>query len=517
MLKFRVYDGGGPAKRCALVQAYLVGPDGNPVRANIAFENGLIVCEKRDAGSAALALQQLVEGCGRLVVQTCLLQDRPEPYLLSLELARHRVQLLYVKLEDWAMFDVGLPAALAKRLELARRLFIKALGYRGDDPARCDKTAKRCLAVAIDASEALALAHADLLLSRRLAGVAPKHPIGCGMSIDQPVERLGTGLLANIDFFYLPITWRDLAPEEGEYRWALMDRWCAWLSQSRFPVIAGPVVSLQPGHVPDWVYLWESDYETVRDFIYEHTHQVATRYKNVVTAWNVASGLHVNTHFHFNFEQIMELSRMTTMLVKKTQPAARVLVEVCQPFGEYYASNHRSIPPQLYANLLVQNAIPFDGFIIKLLMGQDEPGQRARDLTQISHLLDQYAHLGKPCTVAIAAPSGPAPKQTGKHADRRDAGKDNEAGGYWRKPWSQLVQSRWLETVCRVALSKPFVESVAWYQWADGPDAELPMSGLIDAKKQPKAALRKLASLNSGKLWPREGKGTAEPPAPEGR
>ena len=47
------------------------------------------------------------------------------------------------------------------------------------------------------------------------------------------------------------------------------------------------------------------------------------------------------------------------MAVKKIQPNARVLIEIREPFGEYYANNQRSIPPMMYADLndVAQNTL----------------------------------------------------------------------------------------------------------------------------------------------------------------
>ncbi|MCE9590494.1 MAG: endo-1,4-beta-xylanase [Planctomycetes bacterium] len=485
------------------------------MRGTIVFDNGVIACEKREMGAASLALQAPVGECGELTVQTCLLPEREEPYILTLELARHRLMTLYTKLEDWAMFDTGPDHPVTRRAELARRLFIEALCAQKDEPARADKLSRDCLAAALDGSEELAVAHAELLLNRRKqTQMVPRHPIGCGVALEQTNERMRAGLAANFDFVAVPTPWKSLTPEEGEYRLAQLDNWVEWASKNRMPVIAGPVVCFEPSTLPDWLFIWEHDYDTVRDVIYEHVERIVTRYRNAVMTWNVVSGLHVNSHFTFNFEQLMDLTRMATMLVKKVQPAARVMVEIRQPFGEYFAANPRSIPPMMYTDLLVQGAVAFDALSLKLLMGQAMPGQFTRDLMQISNLLDHFAVFGKPIHLTLAAPSEMVTQEMIAVPEGQEA--VDPSSGFWRKPWSQQVQSHWLEALVHIALSKPFIESVAWNDLIDHPQMDLPLSGLISEDMQPKSSFRRMVMVRRAILPGTAGAGQAAAAAPPG-
>lgn len=524
MLKFLVFDNGRPAEAWPLRNAYLIGSDGSAMRADITVEAGAIVCEKRETGAAALALQHRVGDLGELTIQTCLLPERDAPYLLTLELARHRLMTLYNKLEEWAMFDLDADHPVTKRTELARKTFIEALCVQAEDPVRADQLAQECLVAALDGSEELALAHSELLLNRRRhSNAVPRCAIGCGIALDQAHDRLRAGLLANFDFVQLPTPWKTLAPEEGEYRWELMDNWVEWAGRNRLPVVAGPVVSFEPTNLPDWLYIWEHDYDTVRDLIYEHIERVVGRYRNRVAVWKIVSGLHVNGHFSFNFEQLMDLTRMSTMLVKKVAPLAKVLVEVRQPFGEYYAANPRSIPPMMYVDLIVQSGISFDGFSLNLQMGQALPGQFTRDLMQVSNLLDQFAGFGKPLYLTAAAPSEPVTSMMIAVPDRTEPVDANS--GYWRRPWSTVVQSHWLEAVFQIAMSKPFVEAIAWRDMVDHPHIDLPLGGLISEALQPKGALRRLVAFRRGispEAGPRDTATVAplspsEPPEPPGQ
>ncbi|MFI4860186.1 MAG: endo-1,4-beta-xylanase [Phycisphaerales bacterium JB063] len=494
MLSFKVFDGDRPASDWPLRNVYLVGADGNAMRADITFADGIITVDKREVGTSALALQHQVGDLGELTIQTCLLPERDQPYLLGLELARHRLMILYTKLEEWGMFELGEDHPVTRRSEHARERFVEALCIQHDEPARACRLAHECLVAALDGTEELALAHAELLLNKRKeTGSLPKSPIGCGVTIEHNDDRLKNGLQANFDYVQLPIPWKMVAPEENDYQWDRMDDWAQWAGKLRLPVIAGPVISFEPSCLPDWLYIWEHDYDTVRDLIYEHIEKVVSRYRNIVTIWNIVSGLHVNNHFTFNFEQLMDLTRMATMLVKKIQPHAQVMVELRQPFGEYYAQNPRSIPPMMYADLIVQSAIAFDAFGLRLPMGQAVQGQYTRDLMQVSSLFDQFAHFGKPLYLTVSTPSEPITPMMIADAQREDP--VDAVSGYWRRPWSQIVQSRWAEAVFQIAISKPYVEAIAWQDLIDFPNIELPMSGLLDEEIRIKDVFRKVVGF----------------------
>jgi len=494
MFKFLVFEGDWPAKQWPIRNAYLVGADGNAIRSDIHFEGGCVVVQKRETGAAAFTIQHLAGDIGELTVQTCLIPESDKPYILNLELARHRLMLLYAKLEEWGMFDLDEDHPVTRRANIAREFFIKALCVQHENAGEASRIAQQALIAAIDGSEELALAHSELLLNKRKsAGALPKAPIGCGITIEHNDDRLKTGLRNHFDFVQLPVPWKTVAPEENGYAWDRMDGWAQWAGRSRMPAIAGPVVSFEPTCLPDWLYIWEHDYDTVRDLIYEQVERVVSRYKNVVQMWNIVSGLHVNSHFTFTFEQLMDLTRMCTMLVKKIQPGAKVMIELRDLFGEYYANNPRSIPPMMYADLVVQSAIGFDAFGLRLTMGQAVQGQHTRDLMQISALLDQFAHCSKPLYLTVSTPSEPVTEMMIAKPDS-DEPVDADSG-YWRRPWSEPVQSRWLEAVFQIAISKPFVEAIAWQDLIDYPNIELPLSGLLDEEVRLKSSFRRLVGF----------------------
>ena len=127
------------------------------------------------------------------------------------------------------------------------------------------------------------------------------------------------------------MSWKQLQPEEATFNTETVDDWVELLARKRVPIIAGPLVSLDEGAVPDWMFIWEHDFDTLRELAYEYVQKVVQRYRKAVGAWNVVAGLHTNTAFSLSFEQIIELTRLLVSQVKSLLPNAKTLVTITQP------------------------------------------------------------------------------------------------------------------------------------------------------------------------------------------
>jgi hypothetical protein len=552
MLSFAIFDNSGsPAAQrdWSFKSAYLIGPDEVAVQADIRLIDGVLRCEKRSPESAALCVQVQVDGAetspegrsvGIVALQTCLLPEREHSYLLSLELARHRLMLVLNKLEDWALFDLPADDPVMVSFEGARQAFTQAVvaagGHENGDSkysVQSDKLGRAALSLALEAGEALTFRQATIQHGKRMSGelaaaaaristpanaitdheaaesrnaligsvgvILPTPPqVGSIINPEQFNPQLQKITAACADFICLPMRWIDMEPTEGKYAFAKTDRWIEWaVRTARLPIVGGPVIEFRPRSVPDWLYIWEHDYETLRELVYEHVKTLVTRYRRTVGTWTIASGLHVNTNFSLSYEQVMDLTRMCVMVVRKLQPSARVVIEIDQPWGEYYAENPRSVPPMTYAEAISQAGINADLFGLRIEMGQPEIGHGTHDLMAFSALLDRYATLERPlCISAMSAPSEPI--EPGSIGQRSRAGAPTRPAepGYYRSPWSPEAQVRWMTNMLAIAASKPFVHSICWHELYDQPrGAAYRADGLITASGQPKPAMQRLADI----------------------
>ena len=493
MLKFEVYRDGALAEHVNLSGAYLFGQDGIPVRADIVADDGQIRCIKRFAGPCGLSLLWPVGEAGALMLPTTRLPERDKPYNLHIELARARIMKLMNKVEDWGLFDYEKAESFNAELDEVRRQFIAAVNC--DNPAESARLADEVLDRAVILGEKMALFHSKIFLERRRQNskVAPVG-FGCVVDLYSASERYRQRLAEAFDFIVLPMTWKHLITEERTYKWEHVDDWVNWAVANKRPIHAGPLVSFDSADVPEWLYLWEHDYESLREMIYEHIQSVVQRYGQKVRLWKVVSGLNAYNSFNLSFEQIMELTRMCCSLVKKLAPRSIVLIDLVCPWGEYYARNQRTIPPMLYASMIVQSGIKFDSFGVQIYMGVPQDGMYVRDLLQISVLLDEFVAFGVPLEITgIQVPSGTV-------QDTWDAwgGKFRvEEAGNWHGPWTPRLQAEWLEAFCRIALSKPFIGSVCWRDLADYEGHYLPHGGLCKSNLQAKLAFRQLKNLRT--------------------
>lgn len=487
MLCFAVDENGASGREISLAGSYVIGSDGVPLRADIDFNGSLLTCQKRAEGPAGLAILWPVAGCGNLMLETSRLVERDKAYNLPLELARGRLMRMSQKREDWGLFDFDGFQPVAAEIDRARDLFVEAI--KQDDFAEQFRLAEKALQLSIVAGEKLSHFHADIFLSRRKQNhLFSRRTLGCTLDPRNTSDTYRQLLKDGFDFAHLPIPWRLLEPKQQEFNWRLFDSWIEWLTRNRVPIHAGPLVNFQENQLPDWLAMYETDFETVRNLIFDHVRRIVERYGSYVFHWDVISGVHSDNTFNFTFEQLMEVTRVSTSLVKQLAPRAQAVVNLTAPWGEYYARNQRTIPPMLYADMVVQSGVSFDGLGAQFLFGAAADGMYVRDMFQISEKLDRLGNFGKPVHLtAVQVPSS-AP------ADRPVS----SIGGSWRKPWDEAVQAHWIKEFTSIALSKPFVESITWGELADQANGSVMNSGgLVRADLTPKLGYKTLAALRT--------------------
>lgn len=483
-MRFEVFKDGKPVKDFSLCGAYIFGNDGIAIRgAKIEFKKGFVECRKANMETAGLALLWPIEGFGRAELPTTCLPERARPYNLNLELARAKLMQIITKCEDWSFFDSA--EGLNGIGREAEDLFIQAV-QNISDPPRASKLADESLRRAIVFSEELATKQADICFSTRceVHGFG-KGCLGCRMDVEQSKKpEYISKLLELFSFVMIPVNWGRIEVERGCYDFSEVDACINALVKKRVSVGAGPLLCFSEEYLPKWLMKGRGGFEKIREAGYQFVSNVVERYSGSIRTWHVISGLNAFNHFSFNFEQVLEMTRAATMAVKATGDRATKIIEISNPWGEYYATKAQTIPPLVYMDMLIQSGINFDAFGFQMRFGRDESGMHVRDVMHISAMLEQAAPVGKPLYITdVEVPS------------RMPDSPESELAGVWHERWNESGQAKWLEQFYKTAFSKPFVESVIYSHLADVEGSIISDSGLLNEQLESKESFHTLKKI----------------------
>jgi len=484
-VRFQVFKNGRVVDKFKLCGAYLFGTDGIAVhRTQIAFKDGFIECRKPNLETAGLVLLWPIDGFGRVLLPTTCLPERTAPYNLNVEIVRAKLMQIVNKREDWSFFDSI--EELKDTSSEAQHLFVQAI-QNISEPPLASKLADESLKKAMFLSEELAAKQADSLFDTR----AGNHGFsrGClGCKIDP--AQVGNSkyvekLLKLSGFVTIPIKWAQMEPKRGSYDFSTVDACINVLGKRRLAIGAGPLLCFSAEYIPKWLLRGKMGFEKIREAAYQFVSKMASRYAGSIHAWRVVSGLNVFNHFGFSFEQVLEMTRAANMAVKQESDRALKIIEISNPWGEYYATMYNAIPPLVYVDMIVQSGINFDAFGLQMQFGKNQPGMHIRDMMQISAALDYFGAVAKP--LYITEVEVPSQNSTGLY--------DSKVAGAWHQQWDQSRQAQWLERFYKIALSKPFVDSVTYSNLVDTADSAIVSSGLLADRLEPKESFRTLKKL----------------------
>jgi hypothetical protein len=465
-VQFLVFHDGKPAKDFVLSGAFLFGMDMVPLRYvdSITFHDGAIDCVRKGDDAAGLTLLWPVEEAGTFMLSTTRLPERPEPYILNVELARARLMQITLKREDWALFEeMDKFADLAHE---AQSLFIQALQHISD-ASKASMLADEAMKKGLLFSEKLALRYAEQYLALRFKNRGlGKHTLGCCIDPKRiEEERYSKCVTDMFSSVTVPVSWGQIVREKGKYDFSALDHCIEYLANKRMAINCGPLLCFEPDQVPGWLLEQKPEFEKVREQAYEFVTKIVSRYGKYVHFWTVISGMNAKNCFGFAYEQMIEMTRTACLAAKASDAKGRRIIELNQPWGEYYSKEKMTIPPLIYADVIIQSGISFDAFGLVVEFGKDLPGMHIRDLMQISSRLDCFAVFSKPLHIMVSVPGRAV---------------DTERVGAWKKPWDESVQADWIEQFYKITLGRPFVSTVTYAHLVDSPDS-MPSGGLAGA------------------------------------
>jgi GH35 family endo-1,4-beta-xylanase len=160
------------------------------------------------------------------------------------------------------------------------------------------------------------------------------------------------------------------------------------------------------------------------------------------------------------------------------------LINNCCPFGMYASYRYDAVgqadralrTPHQYLRDIVDAGVPFEVVGVQMYFPE-------RDLQSTIRLIESFEEFGKPVQITeIGTTSG---------------GNHNESEGHlydWHRPWDQELQADWLEQLYTLFYSKPWIEAINWYDFADF-RTFIPNGGLVKEDLTKKKSYYRLKNL----------------------
>jgi hypothetical protein len=462
-----------------LEQAYVTGQDRTPSHVRVDVRDDVLTVHRETTESGRIFVPWPVAGYGRPFVGTATLAERPQPYNLAVELARGKINDIRNQLADWKQLGLKVPAEADRHLDSARKSFARAATSQ-DRPEASAQFSGTTLTHTFAAGRRLVEAYTEQVLRTRLEH-APRLPTSLGVTLEGNPKSFpwSNAIFEAFNSARVACNWKTLAPDEGSFRWEQPDAQIQWYRKRKVAVSAGPIIDLRPGALPDWLWLWQGDYDEVQAQALDVVKQAVTRYKGKVSRWHVLARAGSRDILGLSEEAQIRLAARIVQEARQADPDAQIVVDFDRPWAEWLASGSFQLGPLHLADSLARSEIGLGGIGLEIAPGYDGFGSRLRDLFEFSRLLDLYALVGLPLHLSMAFPSAPG-------ADAKAVESVSVVDSQWPAVPDEALQREWAARWIALAVAKPFVRSVTWMHASDAQSHVFPHAGLLRADGHPK-------------------------------
>lgn len=471
-----------------LERTFLAGPDYVPWLCRTRTIDGGFAIEREVSDSGCLHVPWWVDGHGQVVLTTATLVEREKPYHLEVELARGKINQLRNQVADWTAMGMSVPERVTTRLRDAARQFARAATLQ-HDPNRAALAANQALRAALDAAVLLAHSFAEqAYVARHRQSPKLATLLGVNLGSTVPGSVLGDALARSFNMAKVPFSWHDIEHSEGDPNWDICDRQVAWCESRQLRICGGPLLAFDRRGLPDWVCLWEDDFDNLQELVSDYVGRVVERYKGRVHVWQCAARLYSTEMLALSEEDRLRLVVRAVEVVRRADPGTPTVVCFDRPWADYMRDVPLDLSPLHLGDALVRSGLGLAGLALEVNVGCEPGGSVPRDPLEFSRLVDRWSSLGLPLVVELTLPSSDASDPLARPVIA-------PMPHVLPEGWSVAAQQAWVERNVPILLAKPAVHALLWNQCADSDPHDYPHAGLIDATGRAKPALNTLARL----------------------
>ncbi len=462
-------------------QCYMQGVEAIPWRSQNRLDGDQHTIQRATSESGQLFVPWPVPGRGRITLSTACLQETDTPYQLPVELARGTVGRLRNQIEMWGPAGMEMPAEVVQRVSLATRALGRAATSQ-DRPATAAQAADEAIIESLDSIDLLMNAYSQYAL----AG-GGKRTVFFGANLGtQPGRQIPHELLDTINTAIVPFSWCDVEGSAGHNSLDLFADQVRWGRELGLRICGGPLLEFDQNRLPDWLYLWEEDADSLQSYMTRYVQSIAKKFTGQVNLWHAWAGLNCGRAMSLTEEFRLRIGVAAVEALRQVDATTPVFVSFDQPWGEYLARQSLDLAPIHYADTLVRADLGVSGFGLEINLGYRPHGTLPRDLLELSRLIDRWSTLGLPLVMIFAIPSADITPSNEQETEIMPTGCDE---------LNVNNQARIASEMIRTCLSKPAVQGVIWNQLFDGDSANYPNAGLYTSDATAKPILASLHAI----------------------
>ncbi|GIW87019.1 MAG: hypothetical protein KatS3mg108_1343 [Isosphaeraceae bacterium] len=472
-------------------QAYVLGPDLSPTPCDASLRGSELIIRRSAVESGRVVVPWRVEGRGRVLLNTATLPERFEAYDLLVELARGTLNDVQNQLFAW-QDQIQMPPELNQLMARARRHFAQAATSR-DTATLAQESASRALRDALEAGRILTQTYtSQVLQARRSAGPGLGTRLAVHLDTSSRPHPWWARIPEGFNAVRLEAGWRTVAPEAGQFRWEVIDSQLHWARKRHLKISAGPLIDLRYGALPDWLWLWQGDYEEISSQAIDYVRHTLARYRGRIPTWHLVARPGSNAILDLSEEDQVRLTARLVQVARTVEPDARLIVDFDRPWGDWMASGEFQLGPLHLADALARADLGLSGIGLEIVPGFVPWGSPLRELFEFSRLLDLYARIDLPLHISLAFPSHVAesPSRDLSRIDLRQ----------WPSTPTPELQRDWTEHWLGLAVAKPFVHTVCWVEACDAAPRLFPGCGLFRGDGSPQPAFDWICAFRKAML-----------------
>lgn len=405
------------------------------------------------------------------------LRPRSEPFHLVRELARGQLSRVLKRLNEWQSRGLQVPAYLFEAVHegIVR---MTELAVLSDTTPGFDEKANAVFESLVYLSHLLLDQFIEQSLVARKTQSA-EFPIFLGFRAKRTQkfsdfsEKYSE--YKNVFEAWNPwITWKDVEPEEGVFRWDELDSMADVAQKNHWQIFLGPLVRWDRLSLPHWVVGRLDDPYSVRKSLFRYAEALIRRYP-FVSHWIVSSGIASDLDSILVSKRI-EWADAMARIIRSVNPTAKILIGIDRPWGDTLRFESEIPPLELGERLAPSRYV--DGFLLSLNFGLSSVSTLPRDAFELNWLLDMWSQLGKPLYFAFSIPS-----YTSFDVPHWETPNSVEL------PWTLKTQQEQVQRFFLSFLTRKSISGVFWNQLEDIPVQKVPPALFGDSQEDTKTFL----------------------------